>query len=124
MGLPDHVDVQAVLALAMQAHEVGLRRGLALLYVADNDNAHVGAIRAVSSLTTSLLSTMRAVGLLRGASLERFTAEMERMVRGVFDVADEHEIAHDEVVDALGRIPLAHHGVVWDLDGRAEEIAA
>jgi hypothetical protein len=108
------LDVQALLALAVCAHDVALRRGLALLFVADNDNAYVGAIRAVSSITGSLLATLKALGFVGDPGLERFKAEMALAAKAIMDLAEERGIPSDEALAALGRVPIEHHGLVWE----------
>jgi hypothetical protein len=107
-------DVQGLLGLAVYAHDVALRRGLSLLFVADNDNAYVGAMRAVSSLTGSLVGTLKALGFVGDPGLERFRAEMALAAAAVLDLAESRGIPPEEALAALGRVPVENHGLVWD----------
>jgi hypothetical protein len=121
VGRVEGTDVQTLLGLAVYAHDVALRRGLSLLFVADNDNAYVGAMRAVSSLTGSLVGTLKALGFVGDPGLERFKAELSVAACALLDVAEGAGVPAEEALAALERVPVQQYGLVWD---RGVEAAA
>jgi hypothetical protein len=101
------VDVEALLALMAHAHDIALRRGLALLYAADNDNAQVGAMRAVATVSTSLREVLRVWGVdFNQTGLVGIQDALARTVMVVHDLAQRHGIPEEAVDEAYRRVPL------------------
>ena len=111
----EDVDVEALLALGIEAHAVALKRGLSLLMEAENPAMTIGAANSISRVLTSVVSNLRSVEVLADPDLEaqrarnaRETQEIaERMVRAVdsfrAEVRRVESLQQDEAVRAALR---------------------
>jgi hypothetical protein len=84
--------------------------------VADNDSAYVGAMRAVSSITSSLVTTLKALGFLGDPGLARFSEEMRAAAALLTDLMEQYGIPEEEVAAAWRAIPIERHGLTWERD--------
>lgn len=100
----NRVNPTAAVHRAIRAHLLALDEAEAAMATATNESAKVGAIKAATTTSASLLALLRGLGLLGNLHLAAFQREIGFAAEVIGALADAHGISDQELQEAVERV--------------------